>query len=248
MGTAGISGSAAGLRRSAAGSLSAVGLALAAAAAGIAEALQLGPMYVVRVLAGFAVVGLLVLVHLPAHRPSVRFGPANQVTLCRAAAVALLAGLIGAGTGPALGAFACAIGTVAAVLDAVDGRLARASAMTTEFGARFDMETDAALILVLAVLAWQLGKAGPWVLAAGLARYVFVAAGLRWASLRRPLPPSLRRKAAAAVQMAVLVVAVAPVVSPAPGATLAAAGLAVLLVSFAVDVRWLQRHAPAGAG
>lgn len=236
-----------GLRRSAAGSLAAVGLALAAVAAGVAEALQLGPMYVVRVLAGFAAVGLLVFAHLPAHRPFVRFGPANQVTLCRAAAVALLAGLIGAGSGPALGAFACTIGTVAAALDAVDGRLARASATASEFGARFDMETDAALILVLAVLAWQLGKAGPWVLAAGLARYLFVAAGAHWTWLRRPLAPSLRRKAAAAVQMAVLVVALAPVVPPALGSTLAASGLAFLLFSFAVDVRALRRHAPAGA-
>ena len=239
-------GSARGLRRSAAGSLLAVGLVLAAVAAGVAEALQLGAMYVVRVLAGFAVVGLLVLAHLPAHRPFVRFGAANQVTLCRAAAVALLAGLVGAGSGPALGALACAIGAVAAVLDAVDGRMARAKAMASEFGARFDMETDAALILVLAVLAWQLGKAGPWVLAAGLARYLFVAAGARWTWLRRPLAPSLRRKAAAAVQMAVLVVVLAPAVPPALGATLAASGLAFLLVSFAVDVRWLRRHALAG--
>lgn len=246
MGMEGTFGGAGSLRRSAAGSLAAVGLALAAASAGAADALQLGPMYVVRVLAGFALVGLLVLLHLSAHRPFVRFGPANQVTLCRAAAVALLAGLIGAGSGPALGAFACAVGTVAAVLDAVDGRLARASAMASEFGARFDMETDAALILVLAVLAWQLGKAGQWVLAAGLARYVFVAAATRWRWLRRPLAPSLRRKAAAAVQMTVLVVALAPVVPPALGATLAAVGLAFLLLSFAVDVRWLQRHAPAG--
>ena len=49
--------------------------------------------------------------------------------------------------------------------------------MTSAFGARFDMEVDALLIQVLAVLAWQWDKAGPWVLMSGLLRYVFVAAG-----------------------------------------------------------------------
>ena len=44
----------------------------------------------------------------------------------------------------------------------------------SSFGARFDMETDALLILVLAALVWQHGKAGPWILAAGLMRYAFV--------------------------------------------------------------------------
>ena len=34
----------------------------------------------------------------------------------------------------------------------------------SSFGARFDMETDAAFILILSVLVWQHGKAGAWVL------------------------------------------------------------------------------------
>ena len=39
--------------------------------------------------------------------------------------------------------------------------------MASAFGARFDMETDALLLLVLAALAWQFDKAGAWVLASG---------------------------------------------------------------------------------
>jgi phosphatidylglycerophosphate synthase len=115
--------------------------------------------------------------------------------------------------------------------------------MASAFGARFDMETDAALLLVLAVLAWQLGKAGPWVLAVGLMRYAFVAAGAAAPWLRDPLPPSFRRKAVCAVQMVALVAALAPIVAPRASALLAAAALAALCYSFAADVRWLRRHA-----
>ena len=62
--------------------------------------------------------------------------------------------------------------------------------MASAFGARFDMETDALLIQVLAILAWQYGKAGPWVLVSGLLRYLFVAAGWVWPWMREPLFPS----------------------------------------------------------
>ena len=42
--------------------------------------------------------------------------------------------------------------------------------MVSAFGARFDMETDALLILALSVLVWRHAKAGAWVLASGLLR------------------------------------------------------------------------------
>ena len=62
------------------------------------------------------------------------------------------------------------------------------------FGARFDLEIDAWLILVLALLVWQSGRVGPWVLAIGLMRYVFVLASWYLPALRGPLPPSRRRQ------------------------------------------------------
>ena len=58
-------------------------------------------------------------------------------------------------------------------------------------GSRFDMETDAALILVLAIFVWRNGKAGPWVLLSGLLRYIFVAAGWMWPWMARRWPPTL---------------------------------------------------------
>ena len=217
-------------------------IALTAAATVVARELALGPLYVAKALAVFAVVAVLVLVNLGAHHPFARFGPANQLTLTRAAFMAVLAGLIGEQGGAAFAALAFALAIVAALLDAVDGPVARATGMTSAFGARFDMETDAALLAVLAALAWQLDKAGPWVLASGLARYAFVAAGAVAPWLRAPLPPSFRRKLVCAVQTAALVTVLAPVLAPPATSVLAALALALLLFSFAADVIWLRRH------
>lgn len=231
------------LARGAAAAVGAASFALLVAAPLAGRALGLGPFYAAKVLAGFAAAALLAFAHLPAHRPLTQFGAANVVTLARVAAAALLAGLAGEGGAPEIAAFACAVGAVAVLLDAVDGRLARATGMASPFGARFDLETDAALVMVLAVLAWQLDRAGAWVLASGLARYAFVAAGRAWPWLRRPLEPSLRRKAAAAVQMGALVIALAPGLPRPAAASVAAAALALLCASFAVDIGRLRRRA-----
>ncbi|NED04634.1 CDP-alcohol phosphatidyltransferase family protein, partial [Streptomyces sp. SID6648] len=77
---------------------------------------------------------------------------------------------------------------VALVLDGVDGRVARRTGTCTPLGARFDMEVDAFLILVLSVYVST--DLGPWVLLIGAMRYVFVAAARVWPWLTAPLPPS----------------------------------------------------------
>jgi phosphatidylglycerophosphate synthase len=217
-------------------------IALAAAATVVARELALGPLYVAKVLAVFAVIAGFVLANLGAHHPFPRFGPANQITLARAALMAILAGLVGEQGGAAFGGLAFALAIVAAVLDAVDGPVARATGLASAFGARFDLETDAALLLVLAALAWQLDKVGPWVLASGLMRYAFVAAAAVAPWLGRPLPPSFRRKLVCAVQIGVLVAVLAPVLAPPVTSVLAALAIALLLFSFAADVVWLRRH------
>jgi phosphatidylglycerophosphate synthase len=205
--------------------------------------LGLGAGFVPKVTAVFALGALLVLRGLPRHHPFERFGAANQVTVVRGALLALVAGLIGEPGAAALPVMATALATIIAVLDGFDGWLARRTGMASDFGARFDMETDALLIMVLALLAWQFGKAGVWVLASGLLRYLFVGLGLALPWMRHPLPPSQRRKAVAVVQVVALIVAVAPFV-PAPVSGLAAAaGLAALSWSFAADGMWLLRRA-----
>jgi phosphatidylglycerophosphate synthase len=130
---------------------------------------------------------------------------------------------------------------VAVALDGVDGWLARRTGMSSGFGARYDMETDALLILVLAVLAWRQEKAGAWIVLAGALRYLFVAAGFLWAWMTAPLPPSQRRKVVCVVQVAGLGVVVSPLLAAPLSVVVAAATLAALTWSFAVDVLWLRR-------
>ncbi|MGA8044739.1 MAG: CDP-alcohol phosphatidyltransferase family protein, partial [Dermatophilaceae bacterium] len=95
----------------------------------------------------------------------------------------------------------------ALVLDAVDGWLARRTGTATPLGARLDGEVDAFLILVLSVGVGSI--LGWWVLAAGLARYVFALAGHLLPWMRRPLPYRYWRKVVTAAVGIALVVALA---------------------------------------
>src|SRR5579871_6126830 len=78
---------------------------------------------------------------LPAHHPFDTLGQANGVTLGRGVLVCLLAGLIGE-RAPAVAAVATALALLVLAMDGVDGRLARRDGTVSDFGARFDMETD----------------------------------------------------------------------------------------------------------
>lgn len=232
-----------GLLRSALLCILAAALLIGAVAELCTNRLGLGAFYLPKVLIVYTVGALLVLIGLPKHHPFAAFGAANQVTLLRAALVALLAGLIGERADSALAALVTAVAGGIAVLDGVDGWLARRLSVASAFGARFDMETDALLIMVLAVLAWQFGKAGVWVLGSGLLRYAFVAAGTALPALRQPLPPSQRRKALAVAQLVALIVSVAPFVPAVVSGPLAAVALGALTFSFGVDVVWLFQNA-----
>lgn len=184
---------------------------------------------------------LIALNSIGARHPHPTLGPANVVTLVRAALVALLAALIRDVPSPLWAWVAIGLGTVTACLDGVDGYLARRTRLTSDFGARFDMETDAFFILALSALVWRSGVAGAWILAAGALRYLFVAAGWVLPWMRAPLSPTLRGKTMAVVQMVGLLVALGPII-PAPLNTWAAGlTLAGLTWSFGLDVRRLWR-------
>ncbi|GAA4148851.1 hypothetical protein GCM10022416_43570 [Actinomadura keratinilytica] len=168
-------------------------------------------------------------------------GPADRVTLARMTLAGGAAALVAdTARAPAPVAVLVALAAVALVLDAVDGQVARRTGTESALGARFDMESDAFLILVLSVFV--AGSLGPWVLAIGLMRYVFFAASRPLPWLGAPLPPSMARKAVAAAQGVVLVVAAAGVL-PRPAATvLVGAALAGLVWSFGRDIAWLHRN------
>ena len=231
------------LLRSALLSILPAGLMTGVAGAWLTHRFGLDAAYLEKALAVFIAGAALVVMGLPKHHPFVSFGAANQVTAVRGALVALLAGLIGERNAVGLPALVTAAATTVAVLDGLDGWLARRKQMSSDFGARFDMEIDALFIMVLAALAWQFDKAGAWVLLSGLLRYVFVGAGSIVSWLRRPLPPSARRKFIAVVQVVALILAVAPFVPAAVAAGIAAIGLCALTGSFLADVLWLRRHA-----
>ncbi|MGY1633711.1 CDP-alcohol phosphatidyltransferase family protein [Geodermatophilus sp. SYSU D01186] len=170
--------------------------------------------------------------------------PPDRVTLTRALLSAGVAGLVADSVGrplpvPALVVLSC----VALVLDSVDGRVARRTGTVTPFGARFDGEVDAFLILALSVAASR--ELGGWVLAIGAARYVLLVAGWLVPWLAAPLPPRFWGKVVAAVQGIVLTAAVSGVL-PRPVAALAVGVALVLLAeSFGRSVVWLYRT---GAG
>lgn len=172
-------------------------------------------------------------------------GPADKVTLARATLGCGLAALVAdsfvqRATVPLL----VALAVIALTLDAVDGRIARRTRTSSVFGARFDGEADAFLILVLSVYVAR--TSGTWVLAIGAARYAFAVAGWAWPSLRAQLPPRYWRKVVTAVQGIALTFAAADVASQAAVDTALVMALALLIESFGRDVLWLwqQRFTP----
>ncbi|WP_376690653.1 CDP-alcohol phosphatidyltransferase family protein [Wenzhouxiangella sp. EGI_FJ10409] len=171
-----------------------------------------------------------------------RLGWADRVTLVRATIVCALAGaLLDPGLYVERAGWIVGLTLAALAADGLDGWVARRLAATSDFGARFDMETDAALILVLCAGLWLSGQAPAWVLAIGLMRPVFVAAGLAWPWLSQPLPERWRRKLVCVVQVGALPVALLPFLPDALRLTLLAAALLALGISFAIDIRWLYR-------
>lgn len=194
-----------------------------------------------------AALGLSALLFVVIFRHGARSGAwlgwANRVTLARAGLVAVLAaGLIEPSLYRAQGWSLAGLALLVLALDGVDGWLARRRDECSEFGARFDMEVDAALIMVLCLGAMAADLAGPWVLLIGLMRYAFVLAAAIWPWLGAGLPSSFRRKLVCVWQVSALVLVLTPIVSQTMATVVLISALAALIFSFAVDVAWLKRH------
>ncbi|MCB0908127.1 MAG: CDP-alcohol phosphatidyltransferase family protein [Nocardioidaceae bacterium] len=165
-----------------------------------------------------------------------RLGAANLVTLTRSVLTCGVAGLVAvpaaAASSPA--AVVVALAAPALVLDAVDGRVARRTGNVTRLGARFDMETDALLILAL---SWAVvADVGAWVLLIGLARYLLWGAQRLLPALQGDVPVRQWRKAVAAVQGVVLVVVVSGLLPRPVSFAVLLAALGLLAASFLTEV------------
>jgi phosphatidylglycerophosphate synthase len=123
--------------------------------------------------------------------------------------------------------------------DALDGPVARRTGTAGPVGARLDMEADAALVMVLSVLAVTV--VGPWALAIGLMRYAYVAASWVRPALRRPLAFSQARRLIGGLQGVALLTAVVPAVPVQAATAVIALALGLLVVSFGRDVIGQER-------
>ena len=198
--------------------------------------------HVIAGLAAYAALSCIVAATVGVNGGRPGFGLANQVTLLRAGLACLIGGaLLAGGSLSLLGWPLVALVAAALGLDAVDGWIARRCGLASAFGARFDLEIDALLILILAVLVWQTGRVGSWVLAIGLLRYGFVLAGWLNPWLARPLPPSRRRQTVCVQQGITLLVCLLPPVGATLANASAGAALLALLASFSADIIYLAR-------
>ena len=163
----------------AAASWRAVLIGLSVIGAGLTSAVVthvLGPWPAVAATVGYLVGAVLIATSWRGPR----FGWANAVTLTRLVATCWVGGLTveaalaGLSVGERLLVIALATGCL--LLDGVDGRVARARNEVSSFGARFDMETDALLLLCLSLLIPILGIAGWWTVAVSGLRYGYLVA------------------------------------------------------------------------
>ncbi len=197
--------------------------------------------------AGWVVgVGCAVIINVALARGLSRLGtdqlsPADWVTLARASLAVGVAALVADSfEHPAHVTLLVTLAVVALVLDRVDGWVVRRTGKASPLGGHFDAEVDAFLILVLSVYVAR--SLGAWVLAIGLARYAFLAAGWLLPWMRETLPPRYWRKVVAATQGIVLTITAADVVPQALAEVAVAAALALLAESFGRDVWWLWSH------
>src|SRR5689334_400687 len=191
---------------------------------------------------GSAATALLVTARMRSDQPAMF--PADWVTMTRALLAAGVAGLVADSfVRPVSVTALVTLSTVALVLDAVDGQVARRTGTATPLGGHIDAEVDAFLILLLSIFVSQ--DYGGWVLAIGAARYALLLAGWLIPWLAAPLPPRYWGKVVAAVTGIVLTVAASGLPDRRAGMIAVAAALLLLAESFTRNVIWLYRN---GAG
>jgi CDP-diacylglycerol--glycerol-3-phosphate 3-phosphatidyltransferase len=169
-------------------------------------------------------------------------GWGNRLTLLRSWLIAAVGGFLFQGwpDGLVLAWIPGSLYLFAAVLDRIDGFVARRTGRGSLFGEELDMVSDALGLAVASLLAYGYSQVHISYLLLGVAYYLFHG-GLTWRKLQclpiHPLPPALHRRAWAGFQMGFLVVALWPMFRP-PVVTIAGfAFMLPALIGFVLD--WL---------
>src|SRR5262245_23426174 len=115
--------------------------AVVAVAAAAQVRLGLSDAYWMKAAAMFAVVAIVGTGSIEGSHPFTRFGTANLITTARAALVALIAALVNETATSTTLLAASAVSLVVAILDGVDGYVARRNGLSSAFCAPFGTET-----------------------------------------------------------------------------------------------------------
>ncbi|MFM1897317.1 MAG: hypothetical protein RLZZ385_2391 [Pseudomonadota bacterium] len=150
----------------------------------------------------------------PESPPYPDLGLANHLTLLRGWLIAATGGfLLLPGIDGFIAWIPAALYSVAAILDRIDGHLARRNSRISLLGSELDTVFDALGLLMAPLLAVLLGKVHVSYLLVSVAYYVFIA-GIRWRRAHglpvHPLAPSPLRRALAGFQMGYVAVVLWP--------------------------------------
>jgi len=166
-------------------------------------------------------------------------GWANYLSLARAWLIAFTAGFIfQPSLSPFILLFPALAYFLAALIDRVDGYVARISAQQSLLGEKLDTEFDALGLLVAPLLAVWIGQIHWSYLSVSLAYYLFQA-GLIWRKRHRlpvyPLNKNPERRALAGFQMGFLAVVLWPILAPPATVVAGLAFMLPLLIGFGID-------------
>ena len=171
-----------------------------------------------------------------------KLGWGNRLTILRSWLIAAVGGFLFQAwpVGPVMAWVPGILYLGAAVLDRIDGYVARKTDQRSLLGQELDMISDALGMAVASLLAYGYGQVHVSYLLLGIAYYLFHG-GLKWRKSRGlpvySLPPALHRRAWAGFQMGFLAVVLWPLFSP-PVTTVAGfAFMLPALIGFLVD--WL---------
>jgi len=170
------------------------------------------------------------------------FGWANKLTLLRSWLIATVAGFLFQPwpEGALLAWLPGMLYFFAAVLDRVDGYVARRTGQSSLLGNQLDTVADALGLAIASLLAFAYDQVHWSYLLFGIAYYLFHA-GMMWRNWRGlpiyPLPPALHRRTWAGFQMGFLVVALWPLFHPPLTMLAGFAFMLPALIGFLID--WL---------